>query len=352
MKIGSKEELIPYLKDKNGYVVHIKKLNQALKHGLKLRKEHRVTEFQHTNWMKPYIMLNTRLRTAAKNEFERDFLNLMNNSAFGKAMENIRNHKDMKLVTSEQKYKKYVMNPNFKDGRPFSRYLFAVEMGKTEIKMNKPVSLAQAILGLNKTLMYEFLYHYMRLKYGSKVKLCYIDIGSFAYEIETDDFCRDIAKDVEKRFDTSGYPKDENRSLPFGKNKKVIGVLKNGLGGKIMIELIALRAKRYAYRKIEKKVVDKCCKGTKKCVVAEGFMFHDYKTCLFDGETIYREQILFESKDHKVYTVNKHKIALNRNDDKRLVQADGITTLAREHAALSINSLISIIDIFITIERL
>ena len=177
----------------------------------------------------------------------------MNNSAFGKAMENIRNHKDMKLVTSEQKYKKYVMNPNFKDGRPFSRYLFAVEMGKTEIKMNKPVSLAQAILGLSKTLMYEFLYHYMRLKYGSKVKLCYIDIGSFVYEIETDDFCRDIAKDVEKRFDTSGYPKDENRSLPFGKNKKVIGVVKNGLGGKIMIDFIALRAKRYAYRKIKKK---------------------------------------------------------------------------------------------------
>ena len=275
MKIGSEENLIPNLKDKKGCVVHIKKLNQTLKHGLKLKKEHRVIEFQHTNWMKPYIMLNTRLRTAAKIEFEKDFFNLMNNSAFGKTMEHIRNHKDMKLVTSEQKYQKYVMKPNFKDGHPFSRYLFAVEMGKTEIKVNKPMYLGQAILDLSKMLMYEFLYHYMRLKYGSKVKLCYIDIGSFVYEIETEDFYRDIAKDVEERFDTSGYSKDENRSLPIGKNKKVIGVVKNGLGEKIMIEFVALRTKKYAYRKIEKKVEDKCCKGTKKCVVAEGLMFDD-----------------------------------------------------------------------------
>ena len=135
--------------------------------------------------------------------------------------------------------------------------------------------LGQAILDLSKMLMYEFLYHYMRLKYGSKVKLCYIDIGSFVYEIETEDFYRDIAKDVEERFDTSGYSKDENRSLPIGKNKKVIGVVKNGLGEKIMTEFVALRTKKYAYRKIEKKVEDKCCKGTKKCVVAEGLMFDD-----------------------------------------------------------------------------
>ena len=93
----------------------------------------------------------------------------MNNSVFGKTMQNIRNHKDMKLVTSNQKYEKYVMKPNFKDGRPFSKDLFAVEMGKTEIKMNKPGYHGQAILDLSKTLMYEFHYDYMRPKYGSKI---------------------------------------------------------------------------------------------------------------------------------------------------------------------------------------
>ena len=124
---------------------------------------------------------------------------------------------------------------------------------------------------------------------------------------------------MKKWFDTNGYSKDENRPLPIGKNKKVIGLMKDELGGKIMTEFVALRAKMYAYRKIDKKVEEKRCKGIKKCVVAEG---------LFDGETIYRKQMLFEIKKHKVYTVNKHKIALNRDNDKRLVQADGITTVA------------------------
>ena len=152
-----------------------------------LKKVHRVIEFQHSNWMKPYIMLNTRLRTVAKNEFEKDTFKLMNNDVFGKTMENIRNHNDMKLMTIEQKYQKYVMKPNFKDGYLFSRQLFAVEMGKTEIKMNKPVYLGQAILDLSKTLMYEFHYDFMRPKYGSKVKLCYVDTDGFVYEIEAED---------------------------------------------------------------------------------------------------------------------------------------------------------------------
>ena len=112
----------------------------------------------------------------------------MNNSVFGKKMENIRNHKDMKLVTSQGKCAKYVMKPNFKDGHPFSKHLFAVEMGKTEIKMNKPVYLGHAILDLSKTLMYEFHYDYMRPKYGSKVKFCYMYADSSLYEIGTDDF--------------------------------------------------------------------------------------------------------------------------------------------------------------------
>ena len=168
--------------------------------------------------MNTYIMLNTRLRKDAKNEFEKDFFKLMNNSVFGKTMENIRNHKDMKLVTSDKKYLKYVMKPNFKDGFPFSKHLFAVEMGKRDITMSKPVYLGQAMLDLSKTLMYEFHYDYMRPGYGNKVKLCYMDTDSF--EIETEDFYRDIAKDVKKRFDTSEYAKDDNRPLPIGNNKK------------------------------------------------------------------------------------------------------------------------------------
>ena len=231
----------------------------------------------------------------------------MTNSVFGKTMENIRNHKDIKLVTSDKKYLKYDMKPHFKDGHPFSKHLFAVKMGKREITMNKPVYLGLAILELSKTLLYEFHYDYMRPKYGSKFRLCYIDTNSFIYEIETEDFYRDIAKDVEKRFDTSGYSKDDNRPRPIGENKKMIGLMKDELGGKITTELVALRAKMYAYRKIDTEVEEKRCKGTKKCRISESLTFVDYKTCLFDGETIYREQTLLENK-HEVYTVNKLKV--------------------------------------------
>ena len=122
---------------------------------------------------------------------------------------------------------------------------------------------------------------------------------------------------------------------PLKKINRSIGLMKDELGGKIMTEFVALRAKMYAYKKIDKEVEEKRCKGAKKCVVAEGLTFDDYKTRLFDGKTIYMEQMLFENKKHEVYTVNKHKIALNRDDYKRLVQADGITTLARGYVVLS-----------------
>ena len=144
------------------------------------------------------------------------------------------------------------MKPNFKGSHPFSKHLFAVEMGKTEITVNKPVYLGQAILDLSKTLMYEFHYDYMRPKYDSKVKLCYMDTDSFVYATDNEDFYRDIAKDVKKRIDTSEYSKDDNRPLPIRENKKVIGLMKDQLGGNIMTKFVALRAKIYAYMRIER----------------------------------------------------------------------------------------------------
>ena len=151
----------------------------------------RVIRFEQSYWMKPYIMLNTKLRTTAKNEFEKEFFKHKNNSILGKSMQNIRNHKDMKLVTSQKKYAKYVIKPNFEDGYLFSKELFAVRMGNTKITMNKAVYLEQAIVDLSKILIYGFCYGYMQPKYGSKLKLCYMDTYSFVYEIEKEDFYKD-----------------------------------------------------------------------------------------------------------------------------------------------------------------
>ena len=131
------------------------------------------------------------------------------------------------------------MKPNFKDGYPFSKHLFAVEMGKTEVKMNKPVYLGQAILDLSKTPMYEFHYDYMRRKYGSKVKLCYMDIDSFVYEIESEDFTGTLQTMWRKGLIRVDIQRMKTGHYPLEKNKKVIGLMKDELGGKIMTEFVA-----------------------------------------------------------------------------------------------------------------
>ena len=200
-------------------------------------------------------------------------------------------------------------------------------MGKVKVKMNKPVYLGQVILDLSKTVMYEFHYDYMKKK--SDLKLLYMDTDSLVYNIKTEDFYKHIAEDVEKRFDTSGYEPD--RPLPIGKNKKVIGLMKDELGGKIMKEFISLRPKMYSYR--VGKEEPKKCKGIKKCVVKKTISFEDYKRCLFEGTRIHRSQLMFRSRKHKVKTLEVNKLALSREDDKR-VSVDGISSLAMGHYKL------------------
>ena len=140
------------------------------------------------------------------------------------------------------------------------------------------------MLDISKTLMYDFWSEYLKPKYGDKVKLCYMDTDSFITHIETEDFYQDIADDVKERFDTSNYDKNDNRPLSIGINKKVIGMFKDELGGKIMTEFCALRAKTYAYL-MEDGSEHKKAKGTKKCIVKRELMFKHYKDCLFNDIT-------------------------------------------------------------------
>ena len=184
--------------------------------------------------------------------------------------------------------------------------------------MNRPVYLGLSILEISKTLMYEFWYDYMKPKYGDNVKLCFMDTDSFIVHIKTNHFYKDIANDVEKRFDTSNY--EVNRRLSTGKNKKVIGLMKDELGGKIMTEFVALRPKTYSY------ITDDCeedkkPKGIKKCVIKRMLKFYDYKYCLKNNAIILKSQQGFKSEGHEI-----NKIALSSNDDKRFQTFDGITT--------------------------
>ena len=217
-----------------------------------------------------------------------------------------------------------VKKPNFKGGVLMGENLMSCEMGKVKVKMNKPVYLGQAILDLSKTIMYKFHYDYMKRKYNeSDLKLLYMDTDSLVYDIKTEDFYKDIAEDVETRFDTSGYV--PGRPLPIEKNKKVIGLMKDQLDGKIMKEFRSLRPKMYSYRVEESE--PKKCKGIKKCVVKKKITFEDYKRCLFEGINIHRSQMMFRSEKHKIKTLEVSKLALSKEDDKR-ISIDGISSLA------------------------
>ena len=165
-------------------------------------------------------------------------------------MENIRKYRNIKLVTNKETYLKTMMKPNFKSGILFGENLMGCEMGKIKVVMNKPIYLGQAILDLSKIVMYEFHYNYMKQKYNKdKLQLCYMDTNSLVYHIKTKDFFANISDDIPTRFDTSGYC--PNCPLPVGLNKKVIGLMKDELGGAIMTEFIALRPKLYSYIKLD-----------------------------------------------------------------------------------------------------
>ena len=225
MKTDKCKKLICNLQNKKKYVVHIKSLKQALNHELKLKKVYRIIKFNQKAWLKLYIDMNMELRKLAKDDFEKDLFKLMNNAVFGKTMENIRKYRDIKLVTTDEKGNKLVSEPNDHTVNYISEDLSIIEMNKTRVKMNKPIYLGLSILDISKILMYEFWYDYMKPDYGNDVQLCYMDTNSFIMNIKTEDFYKDIANDVEKRFDKSNY--EVNGLLPTGKNKKVIGLMKD-----------------------------------------------------------------------------------------------------------------------------
>ena len=219
------------------------------------------------------------------------------------------------------------MKPNFKSGVRFGSNLMGCEMGKIKVVMNKPVYLGQAIFDLSKIVLYKFHYDYMKPKYNDKnLTLCYMDMDSLIYSIETDDFYKDIADDVKDRFNSSGYNTD--RPLPVGLNKKVIGLMRDELGGEIMTEFVTLRPKMYAYR--AGSAESKKCKGIKKCIVKKTVSFEDYKNCLLSGETCYRSQLMLRSLKHEVRKLEVNKLALSRDDDK-CITINGINSLARGH---------------------
>ena len=198
-------KLVCNILDKGNYVVYIRDLKQALNHGLILKK---VIQFNEKARLKPYVDMTTKSRTEAKNDFEKDFFRLMNNTVFGKwKMEkdngNVRKHRDIKLVTTDKRKNQLTSEPNYHTTKYFSENLLVIEMKKTKVKMNKPAYLGMSISDISKTFMYEFWYDYFKTKYQDRAKLCYMDTDTFIIHVKTEDFYKDIANNVEKWFTIS-----------------------------------------------------------------------------------------------------------------------------------------------------
>ena len=324
---GLVHKLIPTLNNKEKYILHYRNLQLYLSLGLKLKKIHRVLQFDQSPWLKQYIDFNTQKRTQAKNSFEKDFFKLMNNSVFGKTMENIRKRVDVRLVTNKEKLLKLSSKPTYVSSKIFNENLVAVHKIKETLTMNRPAYVGACILDLSKTLIYDFHYNYIKHNYDNKAKLLFTDTDSLTYEIETADAYADFWQNKDK-FDNSNY----NIESPFynAVNKKVIGKFKDESAGIPITEFVGLRSKMYSYVK-DNDEGGKTAKGIKKQVIKKNITHDNYKEVLFNNEQMQHTMKSIRSKNHQLGSFELNKISLSCFDDKRFIHENGTTSYAYGH---------------------
>ena len=324
---GLVSKLIPNLRNKEKYVLHYRNLELYINLGLKVTKVHQVLQFDQSNWLKQYIDFNTEKRKNAKNAFEKDFFKLMNNSVFGKTMENLRKRVDVRLVTSKQKLLKLASKPTFVSSKIFNNNLVAVHKIKETLTLNRPAYVGMCILDLSKTIMYEFHYSYVKKKYGDKAKLLFTDTDSLAYEIEAEDVYQDFWND-RHLFDNSDY----SESSPYfdKTNKKIIGKFKDEAAGVPITEFIGLQSKMYSYVK-ENQTGGKTAKGIKKNVIKNDVKHEDYKKTLLENKQMYHKMKTIRSQNHQLGSYEINKVSLSCFDDKRYIHDNGISSYAYGH---------------------
>jgi hypothetical protein len=325
-KYTSSEKLVPNLNDKTKYVVHYRNLQLYLHHGMVLCKIHQVIKFRQTPWLEPYISKNTDLRKMAKSTFEKDFFKLLNNSMYGKTMENLRNRIDVKIVSTTQSAEKQVAKVNCRAWNEINDHFAMVNLHKLVIHWDKPTIVGCTVLELSKLHMYNFHYNIMKPRYGDRLKLLFTDTDSFCYQIKTADFYGDM-KDMSQHFDTSDYLPEH--PLHSKANAKVIGKFKDECNGVPAVHFVGLRAKMYSLLQHNRKE-----KATAKGVgaVAQRNIHHaDYVRCLRESMLTHATFDVIRSRNHALATETVTKVALSPFDDKRYLLPNSPDTLAYGH---------------------
>ena len=270
-------KLILNVMDKKKYVLHISALKFYLKHGLKLKKVHRAISFYQSDFLKPFVEFNTEKRKQAKNEFEKDLFKLMNNSVYGKTMENVRNHIDFELVNNPVRFQKLVNTPTYKHRHIINENLVGVEKEKHTVELNKPIYMGMSILDYSKIHMYSFYYDIHKPKYDDKIKLVYTDTDSYVIKVDTEDLYEDL-KEINDYTDFSDYPVEHPN---YDKtNKKVLGKFKDEMNGKIISKFIGLKPKSYCYKVYGEDKDHKKSKGIVKHKVSSELSYEKYADTL------------------------------------------------------------------------
>jgi hypothetical protein len=328
IKAGRISKLVPNLMNKTKYVMHVKNLDQALANGLKLTKIHRVIKFNQKPWLKDYIDLNTEKRKLAKNEFEKDFFKLMNNSVYGKTMENIRKRCNVKLIRTQKKLNKCCSKPGMRGFKIFDDELIAVNMVKESVFLNKPIYVGMAILEVSKCHMYDFHYNVIKKRYGGNATLLFTDTDSLSYDIKgTDDVYRDMYE-MREYFDLSDIKISEYNDQT---NKKVLGKFKDEMNGVVISEFVGLRPKMYSLKYGQDDKEKKIAKGVVRAVIANDLRHNMYKSVLDKNGQMRHDMKMIRSDHHHMYTMNVNKITLCAYDDKRYICDNGIDTYAYGH---------------------
>ena len=327
ISIGLVSKLIPTLRDKKEYVLHYRNLQLYLDLGLKIKKVHRVLKFDQSPWLKQYIDFNTEKRKHAKNSLEKDFFKLMNNSVFGKTMENLRKRVDVRLVTDEKKLDKLTSKPTFVSSKISNKNLMALHKVKETLTPNRPAYVGMCILDLSKTLMHDFHYNYIKRKYGNRAKLLFTDTDRLIYEIEAENVYEDFWNDKDK-FDNSDYP--ENSQYYCNADKKVIAKFKDEACGVPIVEFIGLKSKMYSYVKDNEKG-GKTAKGIKKNVIKNNIKHEDYKNMLMTNEQMHHKIKTIRSQRHQLRNYEINKVSLSCLDDKRYIHDNGMSSYAYGH---------------------
>jgi hypothetical protein len=300
---------------KTNYVLHYRNLQFYLKMGLKLVKIHKILEFEQSRWLKKYIDFNTAKRQVAKSAFEKDLFKLMNNSVFGKTMEQKRRHLEIRLVTNARRAKRFIARPTFQSFHIINEDLTVIKLTKSNVYLNKPLYAGMCILDISKLKMYSFHYEHIVPIYGDRAKLLFTDTDSLCYHIATDDVYSDMQKHSSE-YDTSDYPADH--FLYSRNNAKVIGKFKDETNAIPPLEFVGLRSKMYSLLLPGNKE-KKTAKGIKKSYVSKRIRHDDYRNCVFKELPTTSNFFAIRSTNHELHTLEITKAALSPFDDKRFL---------------------------------